>query len=53
MTKLNLEYYAQDDWFSEGRQLKWSASYLTALQKCKRYYFYTVLQRWVPEAEEH
>jgi len=50
MTKLNLDYYFEPDWFNDqGQQVKWSASFLTALQKCKRYYFYTVLQRWKPK----
>ena len=50
MTKLNLEYYSKPDWFNDqGQQVKWSASYLTSLQKCKRYYFYTVLKRWSPK----
>ena len=46
---ITLSYYDQDDWFVDGRQVKWSASYISALQKCKRYYFYSVLQRWKPK----
>ena len=31
---------------SDGRQVVFSKSSLDALQKCKRYYFYTMLQGW-------
>ena len=51
MNKLSLSYYEKDDWFKDGYQVKWSASYITSLQKCKRYYFYSVLQRWRPKRD--
>lgn len=39
---LNTDYYDQADWYDpHGRQTTWSASYITNLQRCPRYYFYT------------
>ncbi len=37
------DYKMFDD---DGRQTIWNASSITALQKCKRYYYYTILQGW-------
>ena len=48
---LDLNYYEQDDWFKDRVQQTWSSSYLNSLDKCKRYYFYTVLEKWKPKRE--
>jgi len=43
--QLNTTYHRNEDWFEQGKQKTWSSSDITALQKCRRYYYYKVLEQ--------